>query len=779
MKLISCHINGFGKLVDFDYKFESGVNIFLTENGGGKTTFASFIKAMFYGLPSGRSADNDRKKYMPWSAKSFGGFVVYEDKEKKYRLERSFASKESEDEIALFDLDSNTKIPAPECPGEQIFDIDANTFERSLLLIGAPYKKSTHTVAENDRIIARLNGIINNEDDVTKLSSAIERLDNERRKYALIRGKGGLIYQKETERDRIEMKLAGLESKEAEIEKANADISSLGLQIDTEDRKRENLNNELKSAFKEKEIEQKLIVYKKAESEYNERKSEYEKILHLFANDPPGDDDLEEIRRLNGKLDFFARYEKNLLFSDEKKARIEELQEKQFDINQIRQLELHENELVVLKRERERLLSDSEYVELSEKQTIIEQKAENRNNQIIPIVLAILGAVSVVIGAVMISILAAIGIAAISVGILFLFAASFIYLRSYVKSIENKTNENDIRTKYNAKLEKINENQSKINELDTKISNIISMYGCKSTEELKNNVNEFKSLLADKEETDRQISEINKQRQVIFEKLDKYLSVCPDLTGDYPEKIAVLTERIKKLQTAKVLLDSANKHFIEAKENVPTDSGSVKDITRPIEDIENEIRTAEKAIKQLSQNKALLEADRLATESECDEIPRLKEKKAMLEDEINRGNRNLYAINEAMKLLKSGSDNLKIRYLPKMQEAFDGYFNMFETCIRNMCFVGKNLDISAEQAGKLRAISSYSSGLRDIMEFCIRLSLIEALFTDKTVFVIMDDPFVNLDDVNTSLALSVLEKISAKIQIVYMTCSKSRIPEKV
>ncbi len=778
MKLISCHINGFGRFVDFDYKFGSGVNTFTVKNGGGKTTFASFIKAMFYGLPSGRSADNDRKKYMPWSAKSFGGFIVYEDKEKKYRLERSFATKESEDEIALFDLESNTKIPAPECPGEQIFDIDVNTFERSLLLIGAPYKKSTHTTAENDRIIARLNGIINNEDDVTKLSSAIERLDNERRKYALIRGKGGLIYQKETERDRIEMRLADLEKKEGEIEKTNAKISSFGTQIDIEDRRREHLNIELRTAFKKKEIAQKLLVYKKAESEYNEKKSEYEKNLKFFAKDPLSDDDLDEIRRLNGKLDFFAKYEKNLIFSDEKSARIEELQEKSFDTDQIRQLEICENELVLLKRERERLLSDSEYIDLSEKNRTIEHKIENRNRQIIPIVLAIFGAVSVVIGAVMISILTAIGIAAISAGIFFLFAASFIYLRSYVKSIGDKANENSIRAKYNAKLEKINENENKINELDTKISRIISAYGCKSSEELKNDVNELRSLLADKEETNRRNSEISKQKQLIFEKLDEYLSVCPDLTGDYPEKIAVLTERIKKLQTAKILLDSANEHFIEAKENVPTDSENVKDVPRRIEDIENDIRTTDKTIKQLSQNKALLEAERLTIESECDEIPRLKEKMALLEDEISHDSRNLLAINEAMKLLKSGSDNLKLRYLPRMQEAFNSYFNMFETCVQNMCSIGKNLDISAEEAGKIRTIASYSSGLRDIMEFCIRLSLIEALFTDKTVFVIMDDPFVNLDDANTSLALSVLEKISAEIQIVYMTCSKSRAPEK-
>ena len=51
MKLIRCHIENFGVLSDFDFAFDDGLTIICQGNGFGKSTFAAFIKAMFYGFP--------------------------------------------------------------------------------------------------------------------------------------------------------------------------------------------------------------------------------------------------------------------------------------------------------------------------------------------------------------------------------------------------------------------------------------------------------------------------------------------------------------------------------------------------------------------------------------------------------------------------------------------------------------------------------------------------------------------------------------------------------
>ena len=47
-------------------------------NGTGKSTLASFIKAMFYGLPHSTKrsvSENPRKHFTPWQGGKFGGYI--------------------------------------------------------------------------------------------------------------------------------------------------------------------------------------------------------------------------------------------------------------------------------------------------------------------------------------------------------------------------------------------------------------------------------------------------------------------------------------------------------------------------------------------------------------------------------------------------------------------------------------------------------------------------------------------------------------------------------
>ena len=74
MKLISCHIENFGKLHDWSHDFTSGSNVFCEDNGWGKSTLASFIKVMFYGFSGdGKHSDteNERHHYMLERVKLF------------------------------------------------------------------------------------------------------------------------------------------------------------------------------------------------------------------------------------------------------------------------------------------------------------------------------------------------------------------------------------------------------------------------------------------------------------------------------------------------------------------------------------------------------------------------------------------------------------------------------------------------------------------------------------------------------------------------------------
>ena len=65
MRLISCHIENFGKLSDMTVDFSEDMHIIMEENGFGKTTLAAFIRVMFYGFTGdGKKniAENERRR---------------------------------------------------------------------------------------------------------------------------------------------------------------------------------------------------------------------------------------------------------------------------------------------------------------------------------------------------------------------------------------------------------------------------------------------------------------------------------------------------------------------------------------------------------------------------------------------------------------------------------------------------------------------------------------------------------------------------------------------
>ena len=51
----------------------------------------------------------------------------------------------------------------------------------------------------------------------------------------------------------------------------------------------------------------------------------------------------------------------------------------------------------------------------------------------------------------------------------------------------------------------------------------------------------------------------------------------------------------------------------------------------------------------------------------------------------------------------------------------------------------------------------------------------DSMYQDEKPMLIMDDPFVNLDDRNMAGAKKFVGKISEKYQILYFTCSQNRV----
>lgn len=205
MRLLHCHIENFGKLHQEEFDLSSGFNVFLEENGWGKSTLASFIKVMFYGFENERSRDdyqNERKRFRPWQGGIYGGSIIFEAGGKEYLLERTFGMKEKEDMFSLRAVDTNLETrDFSSNLGEELFQIDRASFARTVFLS----QNDCETYA-TDGIHAKLGNLAENTDDRYNYEKVDSKLNDFLNSMSPTR-KTGVLFKKKEEISYLEMEV--------------------------------------------------------------------------------------------------------------------------------------------------------------------------------------------------------------------------------------------------------------------------------------------------------------------------------------------------------------------------------------------------------------------------------------------------------------------------------------------------------------------------------------------------------------------------------------------
>lgn len=280
MIIEACHIAQFGKWKDADFSFSPGKNSFLWDNGYGKTSFIYFFKLMFYGVSGDRKQDleeNERKHYMPFQGASFGGRIIFRIGEKRYRLERSFGLKKSEDSFRLFDEDSGKESKDySENIGEELFSLDAESFQRVCMISHEDLHFSM-----NSRMHAKLGNVAEDQEDMKKfqqvqtiLKDGINALSPNRRT--------GNIFKLKMQEEELS---SGLYGKEA-LENAVLSIEKEVLALTEKEAKRKEegkaLEEELSQRISEKDSLGKWMSYAQKKEEWEKAEYRYENALKWY-----------------------------------------------------------------------------------------------------------------------------------------------------------------------------------------------------------------------------------------------------------------------------------------------------------------------------------------------------------------------------------------------------------------------------------------------------------------------------------------------------------------
>lgn len=293
MRLVSCHIENFGRLRDFSLEFQEGCNVICCENGWGKSTLASFIKVMLYGFEEEKSRDelkNERKRYRPWQGGIYGGRLEFETGGEHYVISRTFGIKEKEDRFSLRKKSTNLECQDySTAVGEDLFSLDCNSFLRTVFV-----SQNDCATASTDMINAKLGNLAEDTDDINNYESVNQRFLDLINQMSPTR-KTGSLYKLKEEINRLEENVRVGRDVDQAIEEICARLHDKLEEQQTLKEEQTQLLEKQREINVYKDIQRKREKYKDLCQEYEERKQRAQEEKSYFPGRVPGRQELEDI----------------------------------------------------------------------------------------------------------------------------------------------------------------------------------------------------------------------------------------------------------------------------------------------------------------------------------------------------------------------------------------------------------------------------------------------------------------------------------------------------
>jgi len=773
MRLIKCYIENFGKLHAYEYDFNSNFNEIIELNGWGKTTFATFIKAMFYGLPKTskqKLIENERKKYHPWQGGAYGGFLEFQIDEESFRIERYFGATESKDIFKLIDLKTGKLTDKYDKNiGEQIFGLDSDAYERCTFI---PQKEISDVI--NESISSKLINMIQGTNSIDSYENALKIIKDKSSELER-RGGAGKIAQVQAEIDDITDRIDSLNNNKKSIETLTTHIENYSEIIKNIELKKIEIDSQINEYSKN----QKYLANKKYYQENLETKKalqkeidEYSKILN--------DNDLSD-----DELKKYIEMDNNLVMQ---KSKMQTLQESNMQNDKYDELSSFfkdycpsEDELKLNIENAQRSLT-LQTETAAQKIGNVNKKSfiKGFNYKILSVLLLVLTLGLVVAGCCIVSFRLTLSLIFFVMAFFSLIACLFIYFKNYIeektKTISFPVNSNNSSEDF---LEKAKELQLLNDELDkfiSKFSKVDVDNKLAYLYDLNSKVKEFHLLEEQIKLVEDNIVHVDNEIKLLDKDINKFLSKFnfnkQHLSNkDKLDLLRTILENINKTQ--KDLNNVVDKISAFEKENEGClDEGNIADLDiNDLQQKQKEIQDEMDKYKDL-RSSYVHKIDEM--KSELSEMKDLKDNLAELNLLKNELINQLNTLNNAKEFLTKANDNLSSKYLTPMRNGLNKYLQLILNNNEIKYDLDTDLNVSFFEKGASREIGYLSKGYKEVVDLSIRFALIETLFQKEKPFIVLDDPFANMDEEKLKGAMLLLQKISDEYQILYLICHKSR-----
>lgn len=728
MKLIQCHIENFGKLHNFDYNFTDGLNNLQAENGWGKSTFATFIKAMFYGLPvtTKKALDeNERKKYQPWQGGNFGGNLVFAVQGKQYKIERFFGKKQAEDTFNLFDAKTNKKCQDfTQNVGEELFGLDAEAFERSSYI---PQKALTSNF--NESLAQKLNHMIQGATQDYNCEAALKRLDKKRVGLSNHQHTGAL--------EKLATQLDDVEAHIHELENHGQAIDDLQKQIELENASRRDL------LAQQTQVRNQIQDYGKLQ----EKRAGQEMFAELNRKVTATQNQIQACQSvLNGQqtsvteIDSYLALEKNI----SAKTNAMQINGNADYVRTRRQaLEQYFGGKIPTAAAVQAVYND-----------VLRCCNVQRRGGKTPWwrwELFGLALVCVLAGALLLSVQTV-------VAVVLMVAGGALVLGAVALTVAPRRGTETPLPKHVVEFlrqyEATTDYLSAINRVDS-------------------NLREYQNLQAQQAWNQQQTGALTASLTAEQDKLAAYLARFSLNEPTAADKLVALKQTVIELANLQTQL-TAEMQAVEQFKIAKNFNLNEAAVTVDIHELQNREKTLQSQIDACNARNTQLCAKIEALQNEMLELDARRMEKVNLQNERQKLTMELNAVKSAQKFLQAANESLTTKFLAPMKTGLQKYLRM----ITNHDYDNLNLDtdfnVKFEEYGQLRDVEHYSRGYQNAIDLSLRFALIDALYSQEKPFIVLDDPLINLDENKVAAAKAFLHELAKEYQLIYFSCHASR-----
>lgn len=720
MKFISCYITGFGKFVDFAFDFSSPITEIKEDNGWGKTTFADFLKCMLYGLDGSRIKSvvgNERTKYKPWKNAVFGGTLTIEYQGKRYRIERTFGKTQSGDTLKIYDENAMPCYEFGDNPqrlGETLFDLDGESFRRSVYIPQGEISTGSLPDTMKNRLVALLTqSNETGEKDAISILEDAERALRSKRKPA--KGKLDILDENleriyRTKTERQAIAQTARENRK-EITKTSEMVEKLSIDIRT-------LQTEIEVADGMEEVRLKKERYYELQSQLQAEKQKLASIKDFFGEVEPSK--IQSNALDEAVADF---YQKN--------KRLQEIKTGWQSLK----TRLAEKRALKAQLIAEQKTQASYKLLKKEKGRKKEPKKKNAAwTSSFLVCVAFFGVGIALFQYELLWSLLCIGVGVLSI-------VGWCLLKSRYSKKDNA------KTEIKKLLEETGKNVQRIEaELAT----------------YEKDLEEKEALLRE------EVGEKERELQILEEGLRRFFKNFRFSYDDYRlawrevkanmEKFAESTARINALEEKMRLLAWTLEKKVLSKSALQNLKAELADLKEKKEEWVAYLARVTAKTEELEQRSDITALD--------------EEERALLQEK-ERLEKRLTAIKKAKELFMRVKENMAAKYLQPVEEKCAEYLKTIGAGMRSLRYSADGQALF-EENGSMRSWEYYSEGEKELVGLCTRIALVECLFKKEKPVLILDDPFVNLDDRKTERAKKLVQELSKTYQILYCTCKTER-----